>query len=799
MNVRGSRRRLLPWIPLLLVLLCTTVISSPESAHAAGPAYVQGGAKEVRSGTTNALSFGTGNGAGNLVVAYVVWNNTGTATVTDSRGNAYASAGPATRWRNNGWSAQVFYASNVKAGSNTVTASFSTSITSFGILYIHEYSGIDPTAPLDVTASASGTSRAMNSGSATTTSGNDLIFGGGASSSTVTAGGSGFTTRSTAFGNRTEDRLVTSPAATTQLRRRTPTHGSCKWWRSRRSLRRRTTRRQQCQQAWWPRPKAQARSTSAGRRRPITSAWPVTTSLRNGAKIGTSPTTSFSDTNLIPSTAYSYSASAYDAAGNTSNESQPATATTLDPPPPDNTPPTVSVSGPAAGATVSGVTIITATANDNVAVAGVSFAVDGVAVGSEDTSSPYSYSWDTTSGPNGSHSLTATARDTAGNTTTSPPVSVTVANSADGPVAAYAFEEGAGTSTTDLSGHGLTGTLTNGPVWTAGKYGEGLRFDGGDDYVNLGNPTGLHLTGSMTISAWIYSSAFPGDDAAVVSKRGTGENGFQLDTTVDTGPRTIGFKLTNSASGPMFRYGATPLQLNSWYFVTGVYNAAAGTLEVYLNGQLDNGTLIGTITSAQINSSLNVNIGRRASGAFLFNGTIDDVRIYNRALSPAEILVDMTTPLAGSAGDTTPPTVTIDSPAPNAQVTDIVNVTADADDDVAVAGVQFLVDGTADRRGGLDRPLRRAVGHAHRQQWCACAHCPGAGRLRKHRALRACHDQRGQHELFPERDPCHRVQFAHEHRIPPRRPYARGRTRGDHQGAAAAVHPARSDAVPPTR
>ena len=115
----------------------------------------------------------------------------------------------------------------------------------------------------------------------------------------------------------------------------------------------------------------------------------------------------------------------------------------------------------------------------------------------------------------------------------------------------------------------------------------------------------------MTVSAWVNSAAFPGDDAAIVSKRASGEIGFQLDTTIDRGPRTIGFKLTNSSGGHMFRYGATTLQANTWYFVTGVYDAATSALHVYLNGQLDDGTLLGTVTATQQNSTANVNIGRR--------------------------------------------------------------------------------------------------------------------------------------------------------------------------------------------
>ena len=178
--------------------------------------------------------------------------------------------------------------------------------------------------------------------------------------------------------------------------------------------------------------------------------------------------------------------------------------------------------------------------------------------------------------------------------------------------AGYAFDETSGTTAADASGHGITGTLTNGPTFTPGKNGNAVTLDGVNDYVNLGNPTALQFTGSMTVSAWVYASAFPVDDAAVVSKRTSGEVGFQLDITKDTGPRTIGFKLTDSSGGQMFRYGATTLQLNTWYYITGVYNAVNQTLDVYLNGALDNGTLQGTVTSSQQNSTANVTIGRRA-------------------------------------------------------------------------------------------------------------------------------------------------------------------------------------------
>ena len=95
---------------------------------------------------------------------------------------------------------------------------------------------------------------------------------------------------------------------------------------------------------------------------------------------------------------------------------------------PDTTAPTVSVSAPAAGATVAGAVSVSANASDNVGVVGVQFLLDGVNLGAEDTVAPYTVSWNTASATNGAHSLTARARDAAGSQTTSAAVSVTVSN-----------------------------------------------------------------------------------------------------------------------------------------------------------------------------------------------------------------------------------------------------------------------------------------------------------------------------------------------------------------------------------
>jgi hypothetical protein len=95
----------------------------------------------------------------------------------------------------------------------------------------------------------------------------------------------------------------------------------------------------------------------------------------------------------------------------------------------DVTPPTISITAPASGATVSGTVTVTATATDNVGVTSVQFFLDGANLGSADTTTPYATSWNTTTASNGSHTLTAKASDAAGNVGNAVPVVVTVTNS----------------------------------------------------------------------------------------------------------------------------------------------------------------------------------------------------------------------------------------------------------------------------------------------------------------------------------------------------------------------------------
>jgi hypothetical protein len=413
--------------------------------------------------------------------------------------------------------------------------------------------------------------------------------------------------------------------------------------------------------------------------------------LLDGANLGAedtaAPYTVNWNTTTATNGAHTLTARARDAAGNTTTSA--VVSVTVSNSAADTTAPTVSLSAPASGATVSGATTaVSANAADNIAVAGVQFLLDGANLGAEDTTAPHSINWNTTTTTNGAHSLTARARDAAGNTTTSAVVNVTVSNAATGagPSAAYGFSEGAGTTVADLSSNGNAGTLT-GATWTAaGKYGNALSFDGVGDKVTVADSATLDVAGDFTLSAWIYPSSLSGYKDILVKGDDSSNNFFleTLDNQVAAGFYQGGWREHVTA--------AANLVPNNWQHVAVVFNAAGDNIRIYVNG-VEKLNEAETGTPAINTRAMTIGFGFAGED---FAGRIDDVRIYRRVLTQAEVQTDMNTALGGGTpppSDTTAPTVSITSPAAAATLTGSIAITANASDNIGVAGVQFVVDG----------------------------------------------------------------------------------------------------------
>jgi hypothetical protein len=203
-----------------------------------------------------------------------------------------------------------------------------------------------------------------------------------------------------------------------------------------------------------------------------------------------------------------------------------------------------------------------------------------------------------------------------------------------GLVGLWLFNEGGGGTAYDLSGQRNHGTLTNmanPPTQTSGWCGGGLSFDGVDDYVDCGNPVSLNITGTITVSAWVNITSQK-DYAPIILKGYAG-----LSTVVG------GYMLRLNPSGKMlFRIATTistyeaessAISFSTWHYVVGVYDHT--NVSIYVDGVK---TVGDTCIQDIKNSSYNLEFGRDAySSLRQFGGIIDDVRIYNRALSAAEV------------------------------------------------------------------------------------------------------------------------------------------------------------------
>jgi hypothetical protein len=350
-------------------------------------------------------------------------------------------------------------------------------------------------------------------------------------------------------------------------------------------------------------------------------------------RIGQSTATTYIDTGVAAGT-YFYLVTAQDVAGNVSDPSNEAVAFVLG----DTTAPTVSITSPAPQDTVTGSIVVSATATDDVGVVGVQFAIDGAPLGAEIISAPYSMTWNTATTSNGPHTIAAVARDAAGNTSESA-IAVSVSNvapSQPGLVAAYGFNERIGVLTFDASGQANTGTLS-GATWTAnGRFGSALSFNGTDAWLTIADAPSLDLTTGMTVEAWVNPSSDTGT-RTVALKETAGGFAYALYSAV-TGQRPVGYVHTRKdLSAP----GSSAVPLNTWTHLAMTFNGTS--LRLYVNGALVRTQ--NTNDSAIISSPGALRIGGNAVFGEYFRGIIDEVRIYNRALAPSEIQIDMNTPI----------------------------------------------------------------------------------------------------------------------------------------------------------
>lgn len=208
------------------------------------------------------------------------------------------------------------------------------------------------------------------------------------------------------------------------------------------------------------------------------------------------------------------------------------------------------------------------------------------------------------------------------------PVDINTTWSTDGLVGWWKFDETSGTVAYDSSGNGNNGNLTNGPTWTTGKIGGALSFDGVNDYVDLEVGTKLSQKSLISVSLWIKPVEYK--YAVLINQKKANSFGWAFKWRVSN--EKLYFKIygQSESSSAGLTYLKNP-QLNAWSHLIAVIGQ--NSHKIYLDSSINR----------EINNSLSfeassgdVSVGSDKNLEY-FNGLIDDVRIYDRALSAAEV------------------------------------------------------------------------------------------------------------------------------------------------------------------
>jgi len=357
-----------------------------------------------------------------------------------------------------------------------------------------------------------------------------------------------------------------------------------------------------------------------------------------------------------------------DAAGNGSTAST-STDNTVTFSAPDTTPPTVAITSPASGAAVRGTITVSANASDNVGVAGVQFKLDGANLGVEDTASPYSVSWNTTAASDGSHTLTAVARDAAGNTATSSAVTVTVDNTPPTVTINQAAGQADPTSASPINFTAVFSEAVSGfaaaDVTVSGTAG------GTKTVVVSGGPATYNVAVSgMTTSGTVTASIVAGaavDAAGNGSAASTSTDNTVTFNAADTTPPTVA--ITSPANGATVK-GAIAVSANA--------SDDVGVAGVQF--RLDGVNLGAEDTTSPYSISWNTTTA--SDGSHTLSAVARDAAGNTTTSSAVTVTVDNAAP-----------TVAITAPISGATVSGTTTVSANASDNTGVVGVQFKLDG----------------------------------------------------------------------------------------------------------
>ncbi len=201
------------------------------------------------------------------------------------------------------------------------------------------------------------------------------------------------------------------------------------------------------------------------------------------------------------------------------------------------------------------------------------------------------------------------------------------------------FDDGYGTVALDNSGYGNHGTFVGDPQWVAGYNGDALEFDGSGDCLDCGNNPSLKISGAVSITAWIKVSNLGIDHKIGGNQNGT-NGGYKMGIFSNN---RVEFEIRSSSNSATLNRnvsGGTEIMEDVWYHVAGVYSQGDGYIRTYVNGNLDR-QLATTEELGASPGTFYIGCEPFNTGSNNFNGVLDDVRLYNKALTQDEIIETM--------------------------------------------------------------------------------------------------------------------------------------------------------------
>jgi len=198
----------------------------------------------------------------------------------------------------------------------------------------------------------------------------------------------------------------------------------------------------------------------------------------------------------------------------------------------------------------------------------------------------------------------------------------------------WPMDDGDGSVAVDATGNGNDGVFNGDPQWVVGQLDGALEFDGSGDWLDCGTGGTLSFGEAVTMAVWIKVSVM-GADHKVGGNQDNANGGYKMSVYGDK----VEFEIRTAANASALNRnvaGGTTIELDTWYHATGVYSLADGYIRTYINGVLDR-ELATTEELGVSPGPMRIGCEPFNTGGYNFNGIMDDVRVYNHAVTEDEL------------------------------------------------------------------------------------------------------------------------------------------------------------------